>query len=257
MNKLGIAAIAGGAFLASNQGKALISKFFSKSSGGNTAVTFDGKSTISYKAQLKFPSEYATQFTQGGQYEQTGNGISNGAIIFPYTPTISYDVSASYNPQAILHSNYPMHSYKSSSVSNISLSAKWSVQNNQDAELYLAVVHLLKALTKMRVGDDPNAGSPPPICKLYAYGDDMINDVPVVLTSFKIDLPDNVDYYQSATSIVKPSENDYSPNFGKNLIPTLSTFSMSFLPMYSRAEMFKYNVPDWLAGKYRSSGGYI
>jgi hypothetical protein len=256
MNKLGIAAIAGGAFLASNQGRALVSKFFKKTDN-TAAVVFNGKSLLNYKARLLIPIEYTTQFTQGGQYEFVGNGIESGAIVFPYTPAISYDNSASYTTQNVMHSNYPINTYKSSSVGNISMSAKWSVQNNQDAELYLAVVHALKSLTKMRVGDDPNAGAPPPVCKLYAFGDDILNNIPVVLTSFKVDLPDSVDYYQSTTALVTPSENEYSSNFGKNLVPILSTFSMSFLPMYSRAELFKYNVPDWLNGKYRNSGGYI
>ena len=50
-------------------------------------------------------------------------------------------------------------------------------------------MHLGRVLTKMPFGDDPNAGSPPPVCRLFAYGDYQLDATPVVVKQFKIDYP--------------------------------------------------------------------
>jgi hypothetical protein len=168
-----------------------------------------------------------------------------GGIIFPYTPTISLEHKANYSGVNTPHSNYTQYFYKNSAVSEIGISAKFTVQNEEEAGLYIAVVHLLRVLTKMQFGNDSNAGSPPPICRLLAFGDYMLNNVPVAVTSFKADYPDNVDYFRTGDTV---------KDFGYTSVPVLSTINLTLIPMYSRAEMLRGTVTGWINGNQRVRG---
>ena len=212
---------------------------FNSKSPKDTRVTFVG-AVPEYRAQLKIPSEYISGL-------QTRILKSKNGIIFPYTPQISFDNVADYATQNLTHSNYTIYSYKSSRVSAINLTAKFTVQNDEDAENYLAMLTVMRSLIKMRTGEDNFAGAPPPVCRLNAYGANMLNNVPVAVASFRVDLPAEVDYYSSNQS--NDLNNDgYIPFWQTNTIPTVSTIVMSLIPMYSRNEMLGYNVQKWIDG---------
>jgi hypothetical protein len=190
--------------------------------------------SVDTRVKIKVPGEYLTIFTQGGEFLELTN---NGGIVFPYTPQISYEHKADFSPLAPIHSNYPVYFYQRSSVTPISIQGKFTVQNENDAAIYLSTVHLLRALTKMRSGDESNAGSPPPVCRLFAYGLFSLDNVPVSISSVKIDLPDSVDYFSTGKN---------NRIFGTTAVPTLSTISVTCIPMYSRSEMQNFTVPNWL-----------
>ena len=183
---------------------------------------------------LRVPPAYLTGKTVGPSKILS----ENGGILFPYTPQISFDTQASYGNVNPLHSNYTQYFYKNSSVSAIQINGRFTVQNEKDGAVWLATQHLLRALVKMRFGSDKNAGSPPPICRLEGYGDYQLRNVPVVVTSFKFDFPDTVDYIQ-----IKGS-------FENSLVPTSSVLSLSLIPMYSRREIQNYSVDKFLSGEF-------
>jgi len=188
-----------------------------------------------HRVRLKVPISYLVGQAAG----PNSTLVKSQGIIFPYTPTIGQEYTATYNTVPVTHSNYTQYFYKNSSVSAITLSAKFTVQNDYEAEIYFSIVHLLRALTKMRYGDDDNAGSPPPVCRLFAYGDAIMNNVPVAVSSFKLDLLDNVDYFTTKS---------------QSSAPTLSTIALTLTPIYSRNEMQKFTVTDWLNNNLRSKG---
>ena len=165
-----------------------------------------------------------------------------GGILFPYTPTISYDTQAVYGSVNPVHSNYTQYFYKNSQVGQINITGKFTVQNEKEGKIWLGVVHLLRGLTKMRWGADSNAGSPPPVCRLEAYGDFMLRNVPVVISNFKFDLPDNVDYMA------------VKGEYKNTLVPTVSTLNVTLNVMYSRREIQDYSVDSWLQGNLRGQG---
>jgi len=196
------------------------------------------------RVQIRVPDQYLVASTRG-----LSNEIGNlKAIIFPYTPAISMEHKADYSAQTPTHSNFTQYFYKSSSVSDISISGKFTVQNEKDAGVYLATVHMLRALTKMLSGGssgDPMSGSPPPVCRLDAYGAYMLDNVPVVIRSFKMELPDGVDYFtigKNPTTLAT-----MGTIYGQASVPTVSTLSITCSPIYSRDEMQKFSVNKWLA----------
>jgi len=168
----------------------------------------------------------------------------NGGIIFPYTPSISIEHSASYQANNAIHSNYTQYFYKNSAVGEISLTGKFTVQNSFDAAVLLAVQHLCRALTKMPFGDDPNAGSPPPVCRLFAYGDYQLDGAPVAVKSFKMEYPDAVDYFTL--------EKDWG--YGLTSVPIVTSITLNLIPIYSRNEMLKATTTGWLIGGQREQG---
>jgi|LakMenEpi03Aug12_release.lakeMendotaPanAssembly.Ray.scaffolds.fasta_scaffold381877_2 hypothetical protein len=185
------------------------------------------------RVRILVPPKYITPELSGPNDELA----KAGGIIFPYTPTISFDAKSDYAASQPLHSNFAINFYQRSSIGSISISGKFSVASADDADIYICTMHLLKSLTRMRsggLGGDPDSGAPPPVCRLYGHGDMMLSNVPVAISNFRLELPDNVDYFTLKSKI-----------FGTTAVPTLSTFSITCIPMYSRAEMLRFSVTDY------------
>jgi hypothetical protein len=233
----------------------------SKAPTAPTAVNFVGETLTDTRAKLKIPLSYLTKFTQGPKFEYAGK---NGGIVFPYTPQISFESAATWSAQSLIHSNYNFYSYKNSAVSALNVSAKFTVQNDEDAAIYLSTILLLRALTKMPFGSDVNAGSPPPVCRFSAYGNFMLDNVPVIVSSVKIDLPDTVDYYNTYP-LPSSSANGYEITEGayeifndnSNSVPTLSTISLTLIPVYSRYEQLNFSVEKFLNGEYAKTSSSL
>ena len=205
------------------------------------------------RVKIRVPGDYIRSLTRG----LSGEIYNLGAIIFPYTPQISLEHKAEYSVLQPMHSNYTQYFYQRSSVSPIQITGKFTVQNEKDAGVYLATVHLLRALTKMRSGgvnggDGALTGNPPPVCRLDAYGSFMLDNVPVVVSSFRQELPEGVDYY----TLGKSGGTAYR-NYDLTSVPTLSTITVNLYPMYSRAETQKFNVNGWLSNKDVRRSGFL
>lgn len=216
-------------------------------------VTINGKPTdTDMRVRIMVPGNYIRPSTSGNVKR---NELKNG-IIFPYTPQISLDYKSDYKNMNAVHSNYTQYFYTNSSVGAIQITAKFTVQNDKDAVVWLSTKHLLSALIKMPYADDPGAGAPPPVCRLMAYGDYMLKNVPIVIQSFRLELPADVDYYSVGTERKEvDTETDESGRFQTetttifnepNFVPTVSTFVISCLPVYSRKEMLQFSLKNFL-----------
>ena len=192
--------------------------------------------------------DHSTSVTSGSWNELSASGIQG--IIFPYTPVISVEYKAEYTATTPLHSNFAIQSYKNSSISDISIQGKFSVQSNRDAEVYISTMRLLKALTRMRSGGytgDMDSGSPPPVCRLFAHGEWMFNNVPIAIKSFRTEFNDSVDYFRLQQA-----------DGTETAVPTMSTLSITCVPMYSRDEMLKFSVTGYLNNsKEYNAKGYL
>jgi hypothetical protein len=71
----------------------------------------------------------------------------------------------------------------------------------------------------------------------------VYENIPVVVGGFSIDLPNDVDYITGF-------------NFGNrvNKVPTLSTISMTLIPVYSRREMSAFGVDQFISGALDGRG---
>ena len=130
-------------------------------------------------------------FSQGDILKPIKN--SNG-LVFPYTPTITISHSATYTEQALTHQNYQFMAYQNSKVSEIQINGDFFVQDWNEAKYWIAAVHFLRSVTKMYAGNNEYVGNPPPILKFSAYGEYVFKNIPVVVKSFTVTLPKEVDY---------------------------------------------------------------
>jgi hypothetical protein len=124
-------------------------------------------------------------------------------VIFPYTPSIQIQYSAHYDNYDLTHSNYKIHQYKNSSVDSITLSCDFTAQDTSEANYLLAVIHFFRSVTKMFYGQDsiPKIGTPPPLCFLSGLGSFQFDTHPLVITNFSYNLPTDVDYIRSSSTV--------------------------------------------------------
>jgi hypothetical protein len=193
------------------------------------------------RVKLRIPSNYLVGAAGGP------NGILGqlGGILFPYTPQVSIANQATYQQSKVTHSNYQFYNFQNSSVGPISVTGKFTAQNEYEAAIILSVQHVLRALTKMKWGDDQNAGAPPPICRFDAFGDYQMKNIPVAVADFKVELPDQVDYIAVGRGIT---------GWGNTMVPTSCNITMTLNVMYSRQEAQYFGVDKWLQGQLAGKG---
>ena len=120
-------------------------------------------------------------------------------VVFPYTPQISVNYAASYEPLSPVHSNYKIHQYTNSSVDSVSITCDFTAQDTVEANYILAVIHFFRSMTKMFYGQDdiPKNGTPPPLCYLFGLGEYQFSALPLAITGFNYNLPTDVDYIKT------------------------------------------------------------
>ena len=163
--------------------------------GGNLAGAFTGataqfaSSGNDWRVRLSLPT--AGGFTESPILQPL---VQAGGLVFPYTPSMSIASDATYEDTPLTHQNYNFISYKNSRAATIQITAPFNVEDSIQAAYWLAAVHYMRAVTKMFAGEDDAAGNPPPIVYLNGYGDYVFKNIPVVVKSFSVDLPQGVDY---------------------------------------------------------------
>jgi uncharacterized protein YoxC len=166
-----------------------------------------------------------------------------GGVVFPYLPNITVSTKANYTNVDTVHSNYPYYAYKNSTVEEIQIAGEFSSETETDAAYWIAATTFFKTATKMFFGQGENAGNPPIICNLTGYGASVFDRVPIVITSFSVDLKDDVNYVQCNV-------------FGTNTwVPIISNISISVVPIYSRESLRKFDLKKYAAGQMVSESG--
>jgi hypothetical protein len=133
--------------------------------------------------------------------------------------------SAEYNETMMQGMNYPINTFISSRPPDIPITADFSANDIYEARYLLAVMTFLKVCTKAAFGDDAvakgTAGTPPPVLLFEYLGDHGFNKVPVVVTNWSMQLPDNVDY----VPVVVNDTTTY--------VPTLTNIMINLKPQYT------------------------
>lgn len=135
--------------------------------------------------------------------------IETNGVLFPYTPSVSVSYAANYDPTELVHSNYKIFQYRSSSVDQITIGCDFTAQDTKEATYLLAVIHFFRSITKMFYGQDqnPKNGTPPPLCYLTGMGSFQFDRHPLAITNFSLNLPTDVDYIRAGSTTAIPGTN--------------------------------------------------
>lgn len=163
---------------------------------------------------------------------------TNNKMIFPFTPSINIANSANYTQLSPTHTNYVFNAYQNSKAENIQIAGNFVVENEQDAKYWVACLHFLRSMTKMFYGSGSNLGNPPLVSRLNGYGKHVLNNIPVVIQNFSIDLKNDVDYVPCTVG----GQTDYAP--------TQSTISVICMPNYARRSHAKFDLTKFANGDF-------
>lgn len=180
-------------------------------SGNNGAVLSGGTAYNASVVGSSFDASLPTSY--GGaqdcrlrlSYLSTSSMIYDGIVapldttnglMFPYTPTVTQSHDAEYETMSMTHSNTNYLAYSRTPNVNISITAKFSVQNQNEGLYALAAIHFLKTVTKMYFGEtdalEGLAGTPPPMLELNGYGTYMFNKIHCILRRFSFAFDENM-----------------------------------------------------------------
>lgn len=222
--------------------------------GGSATAQFANAGPIDWRVKLSLPTSSAFSKSAAILAPMTGaNGT--GGLVFPFTPSIQISHSSNYNAIDPVHSNYQFLSYENSKVDAINISGQFYCEDAVEARYWVAAVHYLRSVTKMHFGESSDAGAPPPVVKLSGYGDYVFNNVPVVVKTFTVDLPQDVDYIATGLS---GGDTGSATATKISYAPVKSTINVTVQPIYSREDVRKFSLDSFVEGKYVFNGkGFI
>lgn len=170
-----------------------------------------------------------------------------GGVTWPVLPTMEIRTTANYSELAPVHNNYPYLAYKNSQVDAISISGDFICETEQDAAYWIAATTFFRTVTKMFYGQGENTGNPPPVCMLNGYGSMMFHNTPVVVKSFSVNMPNDVNYIKVSPNLT----NSDRPTW----VPIKSNVTAEVQPIYNRASMRKFSLQQYAAGQMSGKGG--
>jgi len=190
-------------------------------------------------------------------------------VIFPYTPQITVTHNAKYSTATPTHSNYSSYFYENSEVQSINISGDFTVQNIQEGQYLLAVIHFFRSVTKMFYGKDQFAGAPPPLVYLNGYGTMYFPNVSCVVTQFTHQMNSDSDYIEIPVGVNLNNQAGNAINLqAQNVVrlPTTSQLTVVLQPVYSRQNIANnFTLQGFARGQLLSkvgtsgaiSGGFI
>lgn len=195
--------------------------------GGKTLKISNSKFMQDWRASLLWP-EPSLAKTDIFKFLPTGGFDSSPMVMWPFTPQVTINYTAAYESVHTVQTNIATPTYSNSNVSDLSVSGEFVANTLADANYVYAVIHFLKSATKsfnMAEKDEAKRGSPPPVLYFSYLGAGGFNMMPVVITSFNMTYPKEVDYVSTGF------------NMENSMIPAECTISVTLMPAYDRATM--------------------
>ena len=221
--------------------------------GDQPGITTD----VDWRARLRPKNGGRDLFWKGADDSLTGDTDyllkplkEAGGLIWQYTPDILVSAQVNYNQTDFHGQNYPVMTYKNTIPPAIPITADFSANTVPEARYLLAVQHFCKVATKSFGGDAAVAsgfyGTPPPVLLFEYLGHHGFNKVPVVLTSYSMNLPADVDYVPVRTG-VRGEETTY--------VPTLINFQLNLQTTYTPHKLRKrFDLQAFTTGKNYKDG---
>jgi hypothetical protein len=198
---------------------------------------------------------------------------------FPYTPQIEYGQEVKYDSYSMSHTNYQTYGYGRTENPSINMTCKFSAHTSEHFNLSVYALRFLRTYTKMNYGrTDPLRGLPPRILRFFAYGNQVFDNVPVVISKFNMTFPEDIDYVKGKidpnSDLYKDIEGVKKQNIATNEMETLNETYISsnsnkseiYLPVFFtisigllvQQNLYKtvssFNLQDFAAGKLNSQG---
>jgi hypothetical protein len=179
---------------------------------------------------------------------------STNGMLFPYSPSITLNQTVDYLDIPLVHSNTNYQAYTRTPSVKISVSGKFTVQNQREGLYALAAVHFLRTASKSHFGEnDPQAGLPPPVLLFSGYGNYMFGKsgpttgLRVILTSHSWAYDENIDTIPIAI------------NNGLVRLPSLFTIQCELTVIQTPTRMRQvFTFQDFASGKLmQNSDGWI
>ena len=152
-----------------------------------------------------FPAQNRAMLTTGSPNYCSGPATiltQHRGIMFPNQPNIVYGQSVNYSPYDLVHTNYTLNAYRNTPSPTLNITAQFSQVTEEEHAYLQGVIHFLRSVTKMYYGKNeganPRAGTPPPVLRFSAFGSNIFNNVPVLVSDFSITFDENVDLKTSA-----------------------------------------------------------
>ena len=193
---------------------------------GKTLKVSNSKFMKDWRASLYWPEPELAK-TDIFKFLPT-EGDGSPMVLWPFTPTVTINYTAAYESVHTVQTNIATPAYSNSNVSDLSVSGEFVANTIADANYVYAVIHFLKSATKsfnMAEKDATKRGSPPPILYFNYLGAGGFSSMPVVITSFNMTYPKEVDYVSTGFN----NEN--------SMIPAECTITVTLMPAYDRATM--------------------
>lgn len=178
---------------------------------------------------------------------------SSGGLVWQYTPQIYVSASAEYDQAQMQGMNYPINTYQMSTPPRLTLTSTFTVNNIDEGRYFVAMMQFCRVVTKSFYGDSSVAegtfGTPPPVMLFEYLGDHGFNKVPVVVLSYSIELPPEVDYVPVEIKVGDKPTTTY--------VPTESTVTIDILPTYTPHKLRKNFNLNTLRSGQAYKDGYI
>ena len=178
----------------------------SSSSGSNQEITVTANKKPTDPNRIRLRAIAGQEDQVYGPLGDNGNILSilhplspagTNGLLFPYTPAITVTQAVEYGSMQLTHTIGDIQTYSHTPSVTISLSAKFTVQNQREGRYALAALHLLRVISKMYFGEQDKAaglaGLPPPVMIFTGYGSYMFNNLPVILKSHSYTFDEHMD----------------------------------------------------------------
>lgn len=174
--------------------------------------------------------------------------IATNGFMFPFTPNVQLSRQAKYSDHTTIHNIQDYKAYTGTSSVSVQIDGVFTAQNKDEALFMLACYHFMKACTLMSFGKDSMnvapAGTPPPVLLLSGYGSYIMNDLPVIIEDFSMELPGDVDYV------------GVSINGGTVNLPTKTTMSVKGTVQNTPAKLRQFDWGAYVNGSLISQKGW-
>ena len=153
------------------------------------------------RARLTLAPGGASQRSSRNQFYFNGPASplrQHNGILFPYQPDTTYSQSVNYSPYDMTHTNYTFNAYRNTPSPTIQMTVQFASITQEEGEYTLGALHFLRSVSKMffglnDLGGNPSSGTPPPVLRFSAFGEQQFNNIPVVLESFSTTYDSGVD----------------------------------------------------------------